>query len=478
VNNPFDDDEQLTSLAPETRRQRQAALLRPLNTTLLAISALGLLLMVTVYYGRSSLASYLVVCSSLSIFAIVAVLERSGPLRWAAHLLCFSVNLGVILIITENLFLSQDLQTGLLFSLELALSIMLAGFLLSSGTMFVYAGADIVAVFLFFWRFFTLYPEQNIADLGAPALGKAVPVSAFLIMISLVSWLHQRALSKADGQLEVAHRRMMKDQRIRHDLAVARSIQQQLFAPPPAMGPHLQIVAHAHSARETSGDFYDFINLGDDRVGIVVADVTSKSVGAALLMGLGRATIRAEARRHALPAMVLRGANTTICQDYVTRQMITALYGVLDTRTLLLRFSNAGHLYPILRRDGLLHELELDGLPLGGLPDADYGERSLSLEPGDQLFLLSDGLTEERNTQGEIFGYERLYAAILAADPADPEQADEALWQAATSFRGAAAQADDITIVVLQVLPVAQMRADSTAQGLPEGVGSPQIMSG
>ena len=187
--------------------------------------------------------------------------------------------------------------------------------------------------------------------------------------------------------------------------------------------------------------------------------MTGKSLAAALVMAMARGTLRSEATRHPGPAAVLRSANQTLCQDHSVRQMITAFYGVLDTRTLTLQISNAGHPFPVLRRDGRLEELEICGLPLGARPDALYTERSFQLQPGDQLVILSDGLIEEHSPGRELFGFDRLNAAIAAAAEGDPEHALDDIWQTVARFRGASEQSDDITLMVLQVAPVLQLPA-------------------
>jgi sigma-B regulation protein RsbU (phosphoserine phosphatase) len=104
----------------------------------------------------------------------------------------------------------------------------------------------------------------------------------------------------------------------------------------------------------------------------------------------------------------------------------------------------------MLRRGSQIDEFEVDGLPLGALPEAIYAEATIQLRPGDQLFILSDGLVEERNGSRELFGYDRLCATIHAADHSDPERALDQLWHAVTGFRGETEQDDDITLVVIQ----------------------------
>jgi serine phosphatase RsbU (regulator of sigma subunit) len=243
----------------------------------------------------------------------------------------------------------------------------------------------------------------------------------------------------------------MRDELLRRDLAVARELQQRLYPPPPLTNAALSIASRSEPARETSGDFYDFIPLSDDRLGIVVADVTGKSIAAALVMAMSRSTLRSEATRHTSPAEVLRHANSTLCQDNTFKQLITAFYGVLDTRSLRLAISNAGHPFPMLRRNGRLTEIEICGLPLGARQDAIYTEQMIQLQPGDQLVLISDGLLEEHNARRELFGFERMLATVANADAEDPEQALDEIWETVTQFRGASEQSDDITLVVIQV---------------------------
>lgn len=436
----------MARLAPESRRQKQAALLRPLNLSIIGISLLGLLLGPLLDSGPQS---YAILGANLLVNLLVAWLTGAGHTQLAGNLFTIWVNVGIMLLVAANLFLDNNQAVALLFATQLALTVMLAGMLMGVRYAFLLVLANVVTLGALFWRYFGTLgaSDQFLFD---DVLNALIPVSSFLVLIAVISWLYQRALAKAEERIEVARKRIIKDELTRRDLAIARELQLRLFPPPPMVNPTLQIATRSEPARETSGDFYDFIELGDGMLGIVVADVTGKSVAAALMMALARVTIRSEARRHSAPADVLRAANETISRDHTARQMITAFYGLLDTRTLQLRFANAGHPYPILRRGDHLHEIELGGLPLGGRPDSRYEEYSVQLEPGDQLFLLSDGLIEERNSRREIFGYGRLGPAILATDPTDADMAIELLWQTVASFRGEAEQADDITLVVIQ----------------------------
>lgn len=441
-------------LTPETRRERQAALLRPLNISLMVFTLIGL---VPMFWPEPSAAlSFTVVGLSLCLNLAVWALDRAGRTGLAALIFSLWLNLGILLLAAANLLLIDgSLGHGVLFACQLALSVMLVGLLLDSTYAFLFTALNTVTLAGLFWRHFS-------ADLGLEAAtalneisGYIIPLGSFLMLIALITWLYQRALARADERISVARERIIKDELIRRDLAIARELQLRLYPPPPVTNPALQLAARSVPARETSGDFYDFIDLGDEQIGIVVADVTGKSIAAALMMALARVTIRSEARRHRSPAEVLRSANETICRDHTARQLITAFYGVLDLRSLSMRFASAGHPYPLLRRGDDLIEIELSSLPLGGSPATHYMEQNLTLLPGDQFFIISDGLIEERNLQRELFGYDRLLPAIMASDPVDPEQAIEDLWQTVASFRGDINQGDDMTLVVVQAVPVA-----------------------
>jgi hypothetical protein len=444
----------IVRLTPETRRQRQSALLRPLNNSLMVLTLIG---RVPMFLPEPTTAlSFTIVGLSLCLNLAVWALDRAGRTGLAALIFSLWLNLGLLLLVAANLLLENNsFGQGVLFASQLALSVMLIGLLLGSAYSFLFVVLNTIILTWLFWRHFS---EVVILD-AAIALERVgayiLPLGGFLTLIALITWLYQRALASADERIGVARERIIKDELIRRDLAIARELQLRLYPPPPVTNPALQLAARSVPARETSGDFYDFIDLGDEQIGIVVADVTGKSIAAALMMALARVTIRSEARRHRSPAEVLRGANETICRDHTARQLITAFYGVLDLRSMSLRFASAGHPYPILRRGDDLVEIELPSLPLGGSLTTRYEEQSLTLAPGDQLFVISDGLIEERNVHRQLFGYDRLMPGILASDPNDPEQAIEDLWQTVASFRGDTDQGDDMTLVVIQAVPVA-----------------------
>jgi serine phosphatase RsbU (regulator of sigma subunit) len=393
---------------------------------------------------------YTTVIASLLFNLVVAALDYTGRPYLAAQLFCFWINGGVLLFFGANLFQDGNLAVGVIFACVLAMTVMLAGMLLGSIFAMIYALANSLAIFAILWRYFNL-PGVGLENSPlVDTLSTGIPVVAFLIIVAVISWLYQRSLAQSETRLNLARQRIVKDELLRRDLAIARDLQQRLYPSPPMTRQGLQIASRSEPARETSGDFYDYIDLEDGQLGIVVADVTGKSIAAALLMALARGTLRSAARRHSSPAEVLFHANEALCRDQTARQMITAFYGILDTRSLTLRFANAGHPYPLLRRGATIEEAEVSGLPLGAMANTVYSQGEIALQAGDQLYVISDGLVEERNRRRELFGYERLYATISAADPLEPERALDDLWRALLRFRDGTDQDDDITLVVIQ----------------------------
>ncbi|MEI7769074.1 MAG: PP2C family protein-serine/threonine phosphatase [Chloroflexales bacterium] len=448
-------------IGSESDLQRKAALLRPLNTNLIIIGLIGLAVTSLREASGISIAG---VVLNLLLYFFVFFLERRQRTLLATYIFCFGVNFGVVFLVAINLRHMEGIESAIMFCYVLSLGVMISGMLIGVIAGFILAVADsLIIASLLFYYYYSVAQVGDVGDALYKVVGMAFPISCFLIIVAMISWLYQRSLAQASVRLDAARRRIMRDEILRHDLAVARDLQLRLYPPPPITNAAIRIASRSEPARETSGDFYDFIAIDDDRLGIVVADVTGKSIAAALVMAMTRSTLRSEATRHQGPADVLRYANQTLCQDNTFKQMITAFYGVLDTRTLRLAISNAGHPFPVIRRDGQITELEICGLPLGARPDAVYTEQIIQLQPGDQLVLVSDGLLEERNSRRELFGFERMLAAIAHADPLDPKRALDEIWAAVAKFRGDVEQRDDATLVIVQ------MAQDAAVGALSEG---------
>jgi serine phosphatase RsbU (regulator of sigma subunit)/anti-sigma regulatory factor (Ser/Thr protein kinase) len=238
-------------------------------------------------------------------------------------------------------------------------------------------------------------------------------------------------------------------ERIEGELEVARLIQQQFLPHELPELPGWQVAAYYKPARQVGGDFYDFLELPDGQVGIVVGDVTDKGVPAALVMATTHSILRAEAPRLVAPGEVLRQVNDLLVTEMPAHMFVTCLYAVLDPASGRLRYANAGHNLPYLRtRDGV-GELRATGMPLGLLPGMTYEEKEAALAPGDHLLLHSDGLAEAHGPERQMFGFPRL--AKLAAEGANGQELIDLLLNELAKFTGPGwEQEDDITLVTLQ----------------------------
>ena len=239
-------------------------------------------------------------------------------------------------------------------------------------------------------------------------------------------------------------------ERIEQEMRVARLIQQTLLprALPELPGWHL--ATDYRPARAVGGDFYDFLELADGRLGIIIADVTSKGVPAALVMATTRSVLRATALQFPSPGQVLGRANELLCPDMPPNMFVTCFYALLDPDTGRLSFANAGHPLPYLRREGGVEELRATGMPLGLMPDACYQERDITIGSGESILFYSDGLVEAHDGRHEMLGLTQLRQLVAAWPPGDRTLIEHVVAEF-TRFTGADWDPeDDVTLVTLQ----------------------------
>jgi serine phosphatase RsbU (regulator of sigma subunit) len=238
-------------------------------------------------------------------------------------------------------------------------------------------------------------------------------------------------------------------ERMEQELQVAQLIQRQFLPRELPRFAGWRIAAHYQPAKAVGGDFYDFIELPDGQVGIVVGDVTGKGVPAALVMATTHSILRGDAPQLVAPAEVLRRANQLLLDDIPPQMFVTCLYGVLDPATGRLRYANAGHNVPYVRTEDGVTELRATGMPLGLLPGMEYEEKEATLGPGDTLLLHSDGLAEAHNPKREMFGFPRL--AALVGGCREGRELIDRLLRELEGFTGPGwEQEDDITLVAVQ----------------------------
>jgi serine phosphatase RsbU (regulator of sigma subunit)/anti-sigma regulatory factor (Ser/Thr protein kinase) len=237
-------------------------------------------------------------------------------------------------------------------------------------------------------------------------------------------------------------------ERMEQELRVARVIQETLLPKELPELAGLQVSAHWQPAREVSGDFYDFLEFPDGRLGVVIADVTDKGVPAALVMATTRTIIRATAERIVSPGEVLQRTNDLLNPDIPRNMFVTCLYIVIDPGTGKLWFANAGHNLPYKSTGNGMIELRATGMPLGLLPGMKYEEKEAILEPGESLLLYSDGLVEAHNPNGDMYGFPRLKQFVVE----HPVYVDTIglLVNDLVSFTGPTwEQEDDVTLVLI-----------------------------
>jgi serine phosphatase RsbU (regulator of sigma subunit)/anti-sigma regulatory factor (Ser/Thr protein kinase) len=248
-------------------------------------------------------------------------------------------------------------------------------------------------------------------------------------------------------QLEARQR-----ERIEQELKVARVIQQTLLPKEVPNIPGWKIQAFWQPAREVSGDFYEFLQLPDGRIWILIADVTDKGVPAALVMATTRSLLRATAERLLEPGSVLEKTNEQLLPDIPSKMFVTCLLLLLDPATGKITFANAGHNLPIQCTADSIIERRASGMPLGLLPGMSYEEAQIFMEPGDSLLIYSDGLIEGHNSQREMFGFDRVKQILSQNGHTD--NFIELLMKAFDQFSGESyEQEDDITMVTLTRLP-------------------------
>ncbi|GAA5527480.1 hypothetical protein Hgul01_01266 [Herpetosiphon gulosus] len=279
-----------------------------------------------------------------------------------------------------------------------------------------------------------------------------LPILSFFVVTTAIAWLYQRTLDNSMISLQAARQQLMQDTLIRQELAIARNLQQELYPKPQHYSECLDIGASVQPALETSGDLYDLIRLNDDEIAIIVGDATGKSVAAAMVMAMTRSIIRSEARRSRNPGHVLRHVNAILHADDAVNQMMTVWYGVLNLRHHQLRFANAGHPFPLLRRNGVVQELEAFGTPLRSIRNFPYAEQTIQLQANDRLVVYTDGVIETMNEQRELYSFDRWCAAVRDIEAENTAGLIDAYCAAVDEFRGAARQADDLTLVVVDII--------------------------
>ncbi|MCB0155128.1 MAG: SpoIIE family protein phosphatase [Anaerolineae bacterium] len=262
---------------------------------------------------------------------------------------------------------------------------------------------------------------------------------------------NQAAIALENARL---HQERLKRQRLEEELAVGQEIQHSMLPELCPVIPGWEFCSIYRPAQQVGGDFYDFFGLANqaDQLGLVIADVAGKGVPAALFMALSRTMIRTVALSGSPPAATLERANELILKDSNAKIFLSAFYAILETGSGRLTYTSAGHNWPLWLPAGRqeCQQLHARGILLGVMEEISLEERTVQVAPGDTLVFYTDGITEAMNSQNELFGEERLRAAVRSQAGATADQIMEAIVAAVQEFVGSAPQADDYTIVVVK----------------------------
>ncbi|MGD0870133.1 MAG: SpoIIE family protein phosphatase [Bryobacteraceae bacterium] len=243
-------------------------------------------------------------------------------------------------------------------------------------------------------------------------------------------------------------------ERLESELAIAREVQNQLFPKDVPFTRTLELKGVCHPARMVSGDYYDFMALPNDSLAFAIGDVAGKGISAALLMATIQSTMRTQLSgsngswQHHSPAYMVANLNRLLFATTAPEKYATFYFAMYDDAQHALTYTNAGHLSPMLLRDGNLSLLEPTGTVVGAFASATYEEKTISLEHGDMLVAYTDGIVEPENAYGEMFGEERLQELLTKYARTDSSEIIARAMEAVVEWTGEGELQDDMTMVV------------------------------
>jgi serine phosphatase RsbU (regulator of sigma subunit) len=286
---------------------------------------------------------------------------------------------------------------------------------------------------------------------GLVSLGRKMARTQFtaedLTLLSVLG--NQIAIAVENARL---YNETLEKQRIEEDLHLAREIQRNLLPKTRPRSRHYELAGLNLPSKEVGGDYYDFIPLDENRIGIVIGDISGKGVPAAILMSNLQAAFRISAMHSRTTAEAVHIVNNQIVQTTSVEKFATLFYGVFDSKTNAFEYTNAGHNFPFhWKREDSPTPLREGGLVVGVVKDAAYRSVSTTLASGDVLVFYTDGVTEARNGVEEEYGENRLLETVALCVDRPADAILETILDSVVRFSGSEAQSDDLTLVVLKV---------------------------
>lgn len=249
------------------------------------------------------------------------------------------------------------------------------------------------------------------------------------------------------------HEQELERRRLQAQLEIARDVQLELLPDNDPEFENFDISAYVFPTEEVSGDYYDWVRIFEDQIGIVVADAVGKGIPAALLMSFLRASLRAGVQIGYAPHIALSNVSKLLWDSVEDHQFITAIYGILDGTNRTFVFSNAGHNPPLLiKPDGEFRFVEYGDTPLGMFEDVHYHQHFIRFEPGQVMVIYTDGITEATNADGTEFGTERFAEAVLSGIELPAKKLIDHVRRAVADFTERKFLDDDGTLFVIKAL--------------------------
>jgi serine phosphatase RsbU (regulator of sigma subunit) len=273
-----------------------------------------------------------------------------------------------------------------------------------------------------------------------------IALAGFLI----VGFLVTRVAKQRDRLVEEVRRQ--RDE-YEHDLILTSQVQRQVL-PKPLVCPALELAAAMQTAQLLGGDYYDFFQISEDVVDVVIADVSGHGAAASLLMPSLAVALRLRARELSGPAAIIQDLDRVLKQITNMATFVTMFYARFDQANRTLEYANGGHNPPLLlhSKTGKSLQLEGGGPIMGILPEPQFTNTVVALSQGDILTLFTDGVTEQENEAGDEFSIERLEEVVRSKETEPASALVSNITDAVSAFAGEKAQADDLTVVVVKVL--------------------------
>lgn len=271
--------------------------------------------------------------------------------------------------------------------------------------------------------------------------------------ISLLNTLANQGAVAIENALMIE--KVIETERMEEELSIARELQASMLPTDCPQIKGLQIAAVSLSAREVGGDFYDFIDMGDKSVGLLIGDVTGKGVSGALVMSASMSIFRMLSEENLTIDNIMKQANKRTQKDIKTGMFVALLYAVFNAEDNTLKLCSAGQTQPVhlssrTGKAGLIETIG-DTFPLGLLEDVDYKETSINLHAGDKVVFYTDGIVEAMNEKQQLFGFERLIDEVQKSGFIPADQILENIVQRVTVFEQGLSQHDDLTVIVVSV---------------------------